>query len=675
MFFIDKLRVFESFAGIGAVSKALTNLKIDYDLVGFSEIDKYSIKSFCAIHNVDPVLNYGDINNINEKDLPDFDLYTFGSPCFVKGTLVLTDKGYKKIEDINKNDLVITHTNSYKRVLKPMVNFTEDLYKVKTNCSEDILTTAEHPFYVREYNRFMFSNPKWVKAKDLLSSKYYVGVAINQNSTIPKISDEIDKISHMPNFWFLVGLFVGDEDFNNEDEHIQMTFENKLYFLNKDVINSVIDLPIELLKEFLNGVLFKSLDNPLKVLTSKNAKLIYTIGECIAKVHNKPFYIHKYEDKYTLCFQTTAANKRVGFFQDNYLWFPIIDVVKEEGYNDFVYNMEVEDDNSYTVNNVIVHNCQDFSTAGKQRGAVFTCNSCSKEYNPLLLKASDRNTCPHCGSEDITKTRSSLVMESLRVIRHKRPKYLLMENVKGLIDKKHKSDFLRIIDEINSYGYDTYWSVLNAKDFEVPQNRERVFLVGIRKDLKKEFKFPEPIKNDVILRDILEDEVDKKYYFKDDVQERFIFAPKKNLSVVGTTKPKTSTSFGQRYLVYNPCSYIGTLTATDYKQPKQIIVPKKEILPIANVSRSGYSNGNVYAINGISPTIMEHHGVGVRIFDINNFLIRKLTPKETFRCMSFSDEDYENVKKIGISDTQMYKQTGNSIVVKVLEAIFKELIL
>jgi DNA (cytosine-5)-methyltransferase 1 len=399
MFFIKKLRVFESFAGIGAVSKALTNLKIDYELVGFSEIDKYSIKSFCAIHGVSESLNYGDINKIDETTLPDFDLYTFGSPC------------------------------------------------------------------------------------------------------------------------------------------------------------------------------------------------------------------------------------------------------------------------------------QDFSTAGKKKGAIFTCSDCGEIYNPLLLASNDRNKCPKCHSENIEKTRSSLVMESLRIIKHKKPKYLLMENVKGLVDKNHKPDFLRIVDEIQSYGYKTYWKILNAKDFEIPQNRERVFLIGIREDIEKDFKFPKPIENNIILRDILEDEVEDKYYFKEEIQRRFQFAPKKNFSVIGTTKPKHSTSFGQRYLVYNPNSYIGALTATDYKQPKQIIVPKKEILRIANVTRSGYSTGNVHHINGISPTIMDYHGVGVRILDMNNFLVRKLTPKETFRCMGFSDEDYLRVKNLGTSDTQMYKQTGNSIVVNVLMAIFTQLLL
>ena len=127
--------------------------------------------------------------------------------------------------------------------------------------------------------------------------------------------------------------------------------------------------------------------------------------------------------------------------------------------------MEVEIDNSYTANGSIVHNCQDFSTAGLQKG----------------------------GAEG-SGTRSSLLWECRRAIVSKRPAYCMLENVKALVSRKFLPLFQKWCDELDCYGYTNYWQVLNAKDYGVPQNRERVFLISVRKDMIGNFpygyKFP-----------------------------------------------------------------------------------------------------------------------------------------------------------------------------------------
>lgn len=128
--------------------------------------------------------------------------------------------------------------------------------------------------------------------------------------------------------------------------------------------------------------------------------------------------------------------------------------------------------------------CQDISNAGRQRG---------------LEKGSG--------------TRSGLLWECERIIRHKRPTYLLMENVKALVNKKFKPYFDKWCEELEDLGYTNHWEVLNAKDFGVPQNRERVFMVSILDgDLEPGFKFPEAQKLDRSLRDVLEEKVDDRYY-------------------------------------------------------------------------------------------------------------------------------------------------------------------
>lgn len=131
--------------------------------------------------------------------------------------------------------------------------------------------------------------------------------------------------------------------------------------------------------------------------------------------------------------------------------------------------------------------CQDFSVAGKQAGG-------------------------DVGSG----TRSSLMYETIRIVGKLRPKYVVWENVKNLLSKKHKHNFDAYIETMNILGYNSYYQVLNAKDYGIPQNRERVFTISIRKDIDDgSFKFPEKEPLKLRLKDMLEEQVDEKYYLSD----------------------------------------------------------------------------------------------------------------------------------------------------------------
>lgn len=131
--------------------------------------------------------------------------------------------------------------------------------------------------------------------------------------------------------------------------------------------------------------------------------------------------------------------------------------------------------------------CQDFSVAGKGAG----------------------------GDKD-SGTRSSLMYETLRIVEKLKPKYVIWENVKNLLSKKHRHNFDAYLDAMADLGYANNYQVLNAKDYGVPQNRERVFTVSIRKDIYKGYFFPAPIPLGKRLKDVLEDDVDEKYYLSDE---------------------------------------------------------------------------------------------------------------------------------------------------------------
>lgn len=575
-----------------------TNTSIkSWKLVNFCEFDKFAIKSYCAIHGVDESLNLGDITKVDETKLEPFNMICGGSPCFVEGTLVLTEYGYMPIEKIIVGDKVLTHNNRFQKVTKTMVNESERLIGVYPSASEMIYCTENHPFFIRKHTRKwnnqkrsydrVFTDPEFIEAKDLNVGDY-VGTAINQIEEMPiwdgyfyyknqyksslDYSIELSALFEKPDFWYIIGRYIGDGWLRSNDgksivicckdcETLQITDRLDSLKINYCVVNSglinrvqivkkelflyltkfghgaankhlskdILNLPIDLLKSFLDGYI--SADGCFTQgkykITSVSRRLIYEIGQCVAKAYKRPFSIyfterpktHKIEgrivnqkDTYQICWKMDNCTQDKAFYEDGYIWSPIIKIVNDES-RELVYNMEVENDNSYVVQNVIVHNCQDLSVAGKQAGARWKCRDCGHEYNPLTVHYSHRTCCPQCGSNNLDKTRSSLLVEWLRVVRVNKPNWGIYENVKAITSKKFKDTFQMFLDELREYGYNTYYQVLNAKDYGVPQNRERVFVIFIKKELDNgKFTFPKPFDNGIRLKDILEDEVDEKYY-------------------------------------------------------------------------------------------------------------------------------------------------------------------
>lgn len=138
--------------------------------------------------------------------------------------------------------------------------------------------------------------------------------------------------------------------------------------------------------------------------------------------------------------------------------------------------------------------CQDFSLAGKGAG----------------------------GDKD-SGTRSSLMYETIRIVEKLKPKYVIWENVKNLLSKKHIHNFNAYLEIMEQLGYTNYYQVLNAKDYGIPQNRERVFTISIRKDINKTFTFPPKQELKLKLKDMLEDEVDERYYLSEKMINFFTY--------------------------------------------------------------------------------------------------------------------------------------------------------
>ena len=338
-------------------------------------------------------------------------------------------------------------------------------------------------------------------------------------------------------------------------------------------------------------------------------------------------------------------------------------------------------------------------------------------------------------------TRSGLLYEVQRLLEvaeeeETLPKYLLLENVKNLVGKNFKAQFDEWLSFLDELGYNNYWQVLNSKDYGIPQNRERVFVMSIRKDIDNGYTFPTKEPLGLCLADILEDTVEEKYYIlpekaqnflktledkeicnsirvggrgsldrhswdlvwiaasrgrnPDNPSDRTVGAPteqrlelntqgisntittvQKDNYVVGMFNPYNNAKVEDVAPTQTTACGITTSSAT-------VLIAEAKIQQNKGNSYPNLGNpqaGRVYKAEGISPALDTCQG-GNRMPKIlsEDISIRKLTPLECWRLMGFDDEDFNKAQSSGVSDTQLYKQAGNSIVVNVLEKIFTELL-
>lgn len=547
-----KLKVFTAFSGYDSQCMALDRLKenfpdFDYELIGWSEIDEPAIQSHNAVFPQYADRNYGDISKINWDEVDDIDLFTYSSPCVTGDSLILTDTGYKIMDDVNVGDRVVGKDGKFHNVLKKFDNGVKKTCFVQAMGTENIHCTLNHKFYVRTKHKTNdFSEPEFIEAQDL-NKTHYLGVPVNDESVnVFGINDEI--------YWYLCGLYVGDGHLvkSNNKEIILSLNETKLqkllkrikgtkyeslltyklhsesvyrviykdvdfyaflntyfgkYSLTKYIHYDVLRLPNNLLQAFYDGYFDSDgcmLSNQKNTVqfSSVSRNLIYMISAIVNKLYHRPGCIYKVKRPSTHIIEGRVVNQHdwyqyrvrlesikplLAFYEDGYMWYPFDKIVEAE--DEHVYDIEVDDVHSYIVQGAIVHNCTDFSICGKQ-----------------------------LGGEEGSGTRSSLLWECKRCIEAKRPKYLILENVKALVSEKFKPLFLRWKKTVDDYGYDSYWEVLNSRDYDVPQNRERVFLVSIRRDNPEKMEryyFPAPMEQKRQITDFLEKKVPEEYYLSE----------------------------------------------------------------------------------------------------------------------------------------------------------------
>jgi DNA (cytosine-5)-methyltransferase 1 len=404
--------------------------------------------------------------------------------------------------------------------------------------------------------------------------------------------------------------------------------------------------------------------------------------------------------------------------------FKIVDYVEIDKFAVTSYNAmydenyEVQDVSEWDKDmdvDIIFHGspCQDFSLAGKQAGG-------------------------HEGSG----TRSSLLFETVRIVAKTKPKYVIWENVKNVLGKKHKPVFDKYLIALENLGYTNFYQVLNTKNYGIPQNRERVFCISIKGEAY--FNFPKPIELVLNLEDLLEDQVDAKYYLSEEQINRLVVNKNWNVNPSGRgmngkvhhgdLAPTLTTNKGEghkiaiagqiqpqdrnykknnkkRVVQFEPrkdkvsnailtTSLKNMVAETlcinskiDGKQPSlqdriydakgistaittsfhpAYVINNKGTSPAKGVYLDQLSRGKAKVTGNVAPTIKAQSGhAGVILGD---YTFRKLIPLECWRLQGFDDATFNKAAQV-CSNSQLYKQAGNSITVNVLEYIFRNLFL
>ena len=779
---MGRLTFLDICSGIGGFRLGLEGA--GHKCIGYCEYDKFARASYEAMYDTEGEWKAEDVTKLTPEEIPYADAWCFGFPCFEAGTLVMMDRGYKCIEDIRAGERVLTHKRRFRPVVRPMKHRAGEIYELDVFGVENLRVTGEHPFLVKDGD-----SAKW-KAVQELEAGDLIAVPVNRKAELPEwdgISyerhgreyrlDNLDLSS--PDFWWFVGCYMGDGWYRvtkrknasdnyrvvvacNEEKlerlkrHVDGMFRYsvakertayKVHFTNKELTvflmrfgkgaggkrltETVFNLPEDLLRAFLEGYFETDgcMVGKYRQASTISRELAYGIRDCVHKAYRMSCAVYRNEmpetcviegrtvrqhDFYTVRFKEGRSDRDGSFFMDGYVWcrFRGSRKVPFDGY---VYNMEVEDDNSYTAGGLAAHNCQDISIAGKQRG--------------------------------LRGKRSGIYYSIIDLIKGKeegdKPTYLLVENVKNLLSVNAGFDFAAVLSEMDEAGYDVRWQVLNSKDFGVPQNRERVFLIAVLRSRGGREILPVTGEDGGALKEVIGGMQGYRVYDPSGVSVSIGangggMGSKTGLYCVGDAEPggrifvdqtlnhpkvtevarclvaqynggltnygnsgvlETDSAVREARAVLTPeraekrqngrrmkeaGEPMFTLTAQDQHGvylPEEVSGDADMALPVRNGTKQGYDLA--YPGDGVCLSYPKSESRRGRVgkgcsqtLDTGCMMgtvtkcgkIRRLTPRECFRLQGFPDGLYERAAAVN-SETQLYKQAGNAVTATVAYAV------
>ena len=450
------------------------------------------------------IIPLGDITEIEPKNITNYDILCAGFPCFIAGSYVLTNNGYKNIENVELTDRLLTHTGKFQNILNLQRKlYTGTLYDIKIKFRPEIISSTEdHPYYVCEkkkewnpinkrYNIF-FTEPKWKKASELTMNEYF-GMVINDKEIIPEFTFEQSINNNKPeqlhikldilDYWYSMGYLISYgwiEETSREDicgfykmcdtgnnckkfGYSNVTWYNILKQFGNDVYSKLIpewvqDAPKECIQEFINGYMKADCyinNNTIVQITTVSLNLAYglqrlylKLGHIVSinksirsKTRGNEGKSFNQMDTYCIRCDLQKHNSESSFINNNYVWYEPCMITKRDIIDTHVYNFEVENDNSYIVMNSIVHNCQPFSQCGH-----------------------------HKGFDD---KRGTLFFNIMKFVDYHKPKVIILENVMRkrliIIGVRNNTELINHIDkllDLDEYKKETTLTELLGKNFE-----------------------------------------------------------------------------------------------------------------------------------------------------------------------------------------------------------------
>lgn len=440
----QQFKFLDTFAGMGGLriglENGLKNQGVEPHCIGTAEIKPFALKTLGHVFP-DEEFTKTDITQLDTQDIPDIDGLIGGFPCFPAGTKITTDKGYKNIEDIEEGDVVLTHTNKFKKVLHTMKRTTTGMYHLHVRGSHHTKVTGEHPYYVRYFSevQFKLGDARWVNIQNF-TGREYVGYAINQRRRNPyKLTKKQVKT--------LGQFYAGDDTVLGDIKLSESLLTEVVDAYNKTIPFFIIDLPKTLLKEFYDS--YKKTkgnsEGKQEVVTAPTSEMAYVLAQIILKLYQTAYTITYYDHIGHWEVDYSEEVNQGSYYIGNQVWQRIDRVGYDPNHYEDVYNFEVQDDNSYVANQLIVHNCQTFSYAGNR-----------------------------AGFED---TRGTLFYELARIMKDKQPRFTIFENVQGLIKHDGGRTLETILNTFKDLGYHVTYQFMDAKDYGLAGSRPRIYIV------------------------------------------------------------------------------------------------------------------------------------------------------------------------------------------------------
>lgn len=536
--------------------------------------------------------------------------------------------------------------------------------KINTNINNINLEMKELESLIREINIKNENNDEYVDHLNLELES-----VINDYQTFlieVKLSDDLPYLSYK-----LISSALDRDYLNKSTKKIYEDWIKSYECTPYDIKKNDINFKFESLKKIIK------INNDYKRLEGKTFRPGYLLNSNDTEVYNKSVNIIEFKriEKHikSICDRLSMLHEQIN---TSYILNTLSKIDSYQDKKDYVDNLYKSKNKSNQVKKSYLAN-YDIGEKDFHWNASFLDGKQYKNKVDLFVGGSPCQSFSLVGKQrGLNDTRGTLFYEFARLVDEIQPKVFIYENVKAILSNDNGATWDTVSNVFDNLNYDWTFDILNSKDYGIPQNRERVFVVGFRNDLNiKDFKFPQKLELNTTMQDYLLDNVSEKYYLSEKGIE--FVTSEKNLTKRYTQingEIQLCQKKNQQFNWHGDFVYVeknNDMKKTLKKLDKYFLSDKVKDYVLSSGTKGFYSKPEIdlKVARPLLTSMHKMHRAGVDNYVTTEGRIRKLTPRECLRLMGFCDSF-----DIVVSDTAMYQQAGNSIVVDVLIEIVKQIL-